>query len=103
MRSEESLCCLTRGEGAEGKGEQERNMVGGCYVVLSEMLTGSAARLPFHLVFHLGGNLRGILSLSMRNTEQLMVCVCVLTVIQPLGYFCPKQRLVGDLCNSLPV
>lgn len=40
------------GKAQKVKGNK-KNMVGGCYVVLSKMLTGSAARLPFHLVFHL--------------------------------------------------
>lgn len=79
-------------------------MAGGCSVELSKTPTGSAALLPFHVVFHLRGNLCGVLSSVASVHEKhkgINLCLCVWTVIQPLGYFCPKQRLVGDLCNNL--
>lgn len=91
------------GKVEEVKGKQEK--YGGrllCWAIKTP--TGSAALLPFHVVFHLRGNLCGVLSSVASVHEKhkgINLCLCVWTVIQPLGYFCPKQRLVGDLCNNL--
>lgn len=47
------------------------------------------------------------LRLSMKNKkkntkEPISVCVFEQS-FSPRGYFCPQQRLVGDLCSNLPL
>lgn len=85
--------------------EKRKTTVGGCYVELSKRWQAQLLCCHFMLYF-ISGVISVVYCLPRLFNEKQKgpnLCLCVWTVAQPLGSFCPKQKLGGDPCNNLPV